>query len=235
VKNDICEIEALLTEHHRTGFPNPDRRGCPPEKFLRDLAKHRIPIDETAARLDHLSACSECFDDYLQFSTVEGRRRRRNLIALGSVAAILCVVLLGEYLMYRHGDSTAPGNNSIAKMSSSGSGMPADSSMILDLHNVATIRGQNHENHSVTTLTRGALELVIYLPPNSQPGSYTVQLLKQFTDTKALITVSGLAEIKDGHPVLRASADLRSVPAGSYYLALRHRKGGWRYYRVAVS
>jgi len=234
VRNESNEIDDLLTERLRTGFPNPDRLGCPSREFLRGLAKHKIPIEKTEAWLDHLVTCSQCFSDYTRFSTVEAQRRRR-FIALGGVAALLCIILLSEYVWYRQSGSTGPSNHQIARTNTPHNVTPDEIAVTIQLENMATIRGEDLQNHSTITLARGVLQLLIYLPANSRSGAYTVELLKQFTDTKALLTVSGRAEIKDGHAVLRASADLRSVPTGSYYLALRGGGGDWRYYRVMVS
>ncbi len=100
--NELKAFEEFLTEGSRTAYPNPSRHGCPPQEFLKNLAKHRIPIEETAAYIDHLRSCSECFLDYTRFSeTISREKRRMRFIALGSIAALLCVVVVGEYVILR--------------------------------------------------------------------------------------------------------------------------------------
>src|SRR3989442_15347618 len=43
-------------------FPNPDRKGCPPDAALRSLAFS--PAEGEPAVTEHLAACSPCFRRY---------------------------------------------------------------------------------------------------------------------------------------------------------------------------
>jgi len=55
-----------------SAFPNPQRVGCPGDALLRELAAHKLSLSETEAWSKHLSACSECYADYLRFRKADG-------------------------------------------------------------------------------------------------------------------------------------------------------------------
>ncbi len=235
--NELKAFEDFLTEGSRTAYPNPSRHGCPPREFLKNLAKHTIPIEETAACIDHLRSCSECFLDYTRFSeTILREKRRMRFIALGSVAALLCVVVVGEYVNYR--GSTSPGqSNTVATQNTTNNGTQAGLVATLHLEDLSVVRGQDAQSSQdrIPNLERGLLRLSIYLPPDSEAGTYTVQVLSKLGDKQSLLTFAGTAEVKDGHMVLHASANFSDMQPGRYYLAVRHDNGRWRYYRIALS
>ena len=235
--NELKAFEEFLTEGSRTAYPNPSRHGCPPQEFLKNLAKHRIPIEETAAYIDHLRSCSECFLDYTRFSeTISREKRRMRFIALGSIAALLCVVVVGEYVNYR--GSTSPGQSTALTTQSPINGV-TQAGIVTTLHfeDLSVVRGGSEQSRPdrIPNIQRGVLNLSIYLPPDSEPGTYALKILKKLADKESLLTFSGTAEMKAGHTVLHSSPDLTSVPPGSYYLAIRHNNGDWRYYRIALS
>jgi hypothetical protein len=239
VDNKLKAVEDLLTERLKTACPNPSRLGCPSQEFLTNLAKHEVPIEKTAAWIDHLESCSECFLDFSRFSEAISRRKRRmQLIALGSVAAaFLCVVLMGEYVAH-HGFRLPGKSATLATQTPiNGAAQRPSTVAVLHLEDLSVVRGENEQSRpdKIPNLERGLLKLSIYLPPDSDPGVYTLQILSKLADKKSLLTFSGRAEAKDGHEILRASADLTLVPPGSYYLALRHERGVWRYYRITLS
>lgn len=234
MKNDLREFDDWSTWVLKTCYPNPDRLGCPSQEFLRGLARHEISVEKTEAWLEHLGTCSECFHDYTRFSAVE-QKRRRWVIALGSVAAVLlCAVFAGQILLHR--GSVPVGRHSV----------PADNTVIistkpailaaLHLENYSVVRGEDQGNENKTLeIARAVLKLSIYLPLGSESGRYEVRLLRKKGDLKSLADVTGLAVIEDGITVLRTDADFSTVPAGKYVLSVRRKNGGWRYYPVALT
>ncbi len=230
--NELKAFEDFLTEGSRTAYPNPSRHGCPPQEFLKNLAKHKIPIEETAARIDHLRSCSECFLDYTRFQDAVSKEKHRvRIIALGSVAAVLCVVVIGEYIVNHRFVPAGQGQNTTK------AGAQTEVVATLHLEDQLVVRGEDGQAGSDRTpaLKRGLLRLSIYLPPDSVPGSYTLQILPKLADKQGLLTFPGTAEMKEGHPVLHASADFSGVQPGKYYLAIRHGNDSWRYYRIGLS
>jgi hypothetical protein len=233
VDNKLKAFEGFLTERSKTACPNPSRLGCPSQEFLRKLAKHEVPIEKTATWIDHLDSCSECFQDFSRFSEATAKQGyRMRLLALGSVAALVCVVLTGAYFAHRWFSSrgtTLATQNTIKE--------PPMTAVTLHFEDLSTIRGENEQTQPdrIPMIARGKVRLSIYLPADTEPGVYTLQILSKLADKHGVLTFSGTAEAKDGHDVLHASADLSSVSPGGYYLAIRHGSGEWRYYRIVLS
>jgi hypothetical protein len=237
VDDKVKAFENYLTEGSRTAFPNPSRLGCPSREFLRNLARRKVPIEETVACADHLRSCSECFLDYSRFlDDISKKKRDLRVIALGSVAAALCIVLLGEFIVSRRSASNGQSNAASHENTIKG-GAQTEIVAALHLEDQIVIRGDGGQGSSdrIPALKRGLLRLSIYLPLDSAPGTYTMQLLPRLTDKQGLLTFSGAAEMKGGHLVLDTSADFSNVQPGKYYLAIRHDNSSWRYYQIALS
>ena len=62
----------LLEQGVSRDFPNPERVGCPNSSVLRELAFRKLGLAEVKQWLQHLGACSQCFQDSAVFA---GRRR----------------------------------------------------------------------------------------------------------------------------------------------------------------
>ena len=52
---------AKLRAESRESFPNPERVGCPPEEFLRQMAMDRASVAFDDPRVSHVVRCSPCF------------------------------------------------------------------------------------------------------------------------------------------------------------------------------
>ena len=55
------ELLALLRQTSLSGFPNPDRKGCPSADVLETLALHPGQISVTDQVIAHVTHCSPCF------------------------------------------------------------------------------------------------------------------------------------------------------------------------------
>jgi hypothetical protein len=55
-------------------FPNPERRGCPGDVVIREVARRRNLIEDDAWQ--HITQCSPCYATFLQFKD-EFRAKRR--------------------------------------------------------------------------------------------------------------------------------------------------------------
>jgi hypothetical protein len=184
-----------------------------------------------------MRSCSECFLDYSRFlDAISKKKRDLRVIALGGVAAALCIVLIGEYVVSRRSASHGPNNAAAHGSTIKGS---AQTEVVASLHleDQMVIRGDGGQSSSdrIPALKRGLLRLSIYLPLDSAPGTYTLQLLPKLADKQGMLTFSGAAEIKGGHLVLDTSADFSKIPPGKYYLAIRRDNNAWRYYQIVLS
>ena len=85
----------------RSGFPNPQRSGCPPPEVLRAATRKKHTQDESETVLEHLTCCSPCFSAY------EGLLRKeklsRNLKILALCASVLITVGVALWLYSRPG------------------------------------------------------------------------------------------------------------------------------------
>jgi len=61
---DMEEIVTFARRYYATGFPNPQRRGCPPPGEIMKVVSRRRAPDQ--ALREHLFECSECFGEYRQ-------------------------------------------------------------------------------------------------------------------------------------------------------------------------
>jgi hypothetical protein len=103
----------------------------------------------------------------------------------------------------------------------------------LDLRNYSVSRtDEQTPKQQPVRLVRGSLNLTILLPVGSEPGPYDAQLLD--SSLRSLASTSGQARIEDFVTTLPTTMDLRSVPSGTYQLALRHQGDDWRLFPALV-
>ena len=57
------ELLRLLRQTSLTGFPNPDRKGCPDGEVLRTLALYPEQIRTADPVIEHVTQCSPCFEE----------------------------------------------------------------------------------------------------------------------------------------------------------------------------
>ena len=197
-------------------FPNPDRIGCPGSEVLRGIALHKLRLAEVHQWLDHLSACSPCYQEFTQLRTqaVTQRRRLQVWLAVAAVAILTVAAWLWVRTHYAvQGPETA----------------------VLDLRGVSVVRGENSPQTNLPTLEvqHSAKHLVLDLPIGSAEGSYDLALLSE--SGTQLLSATGTAQLQDRVVILRADVDLRVLRSGRYVLALRQPGLDWVRYRVTVS
>jgi hypothetical protein len=208
---DEKRILDLLSKGLSTEFPNPDRIGCPGHGVLEGIASQKMPLSEAEKWLDHLGACSSCFQD---FKAIRKRRIGRGS-KLGGGLVILLVVLALWFGLRPH---NAVGPNQTA---------------MLDLRGYSFERGeQNTSGQAPLQIVRGTKYLVLHLPIGSKEGSYDLALLK---DTGAeLLHASGVAQIENHVVVLRVEVNVAGVPPGTYVLGLRRPGLEWTRFPIHV-
>jgi hypothetical protein len=54
-------FHAWAREAIKTGYPNPERKGCPPVEVILAMAGHTLDLDDPAH--DHAVRCSPCFNE----------------------------------------------------------------------------------------------------------------------------------------------------------------------------
>jgi len=70
---DLLETAQLIDEAFSVVHPNPERIGCPPLKFLQEVAMQRaglkkLPIETLVPWVDHFNNCNPCHNDIDRFA-----------------------------------------------------------------------------------------------------------------------------------------------------------------------
>jgi hypothetical protein len=197
-------------------FPNPDRIGCPGSAVLKGIAFHKLGLAEVHQWLDHLSACSPCYQEFTELRKQAVTQRRRLQVSLAA-AAVVILSVTGWVWVRTHRSVQGP------------------ETAVLDLRGISVVRGENSSPTNLPTLElqRSAKHLVLDLPIGSAEGAYELAVLSE--SGTQLLSAIGSAQLQDRVVVLRADVEFRDVSPGKYVLALRRPGLEWVQYRVQVS
>jgi hypothetical protein len=219
------DFQDIVQQAILTGFPNPERKGCLDSTMLKELANRPRPVRDAA--WEHVTHCSPCYREFLEFRAEVKRARRslvarRRLMVSGVAAALVIAAGITTYEVAHRGNQSA-----------TQTGGPYQSAA-LDLKDRSVARGE--AGHSPRTeplvLPSKPLDLTIYLPIGSEPGVYQVQLLKKIDEP--LMTVVGEARVEHGNTILRARIDLTHIAFGAVLIGLRQPPSDWTYYPVSI-
>jgi predicted nucleic acid-binding Zn ribbon protein len=202
-------------------YPNPERRGCPGTAALRALA--RRPLDDSIEgepNWQHVTHCSECYREFLDFRAGMKRRQKVQRAGLAFGVAAIIVVAVVVVLVNRRGTRPHPDRPQIAEL--------IYRPRAVDLDGLSMTRSEkgNAEKRPVL-LGREPEELTIRLPFGSKAGSYEVQLLK--TADRPLLSANGEAKIENGLTMLRVRMDLSPYEPGRYFFGVRQIPWDWTY------
>ena len=222
--SDLFEDDNPIEEILLSGFPNPERVGCPPHDVIEALGSGKIGREHEAWQ--HVWNCSPCFKD---FKTLRDARwaqerkqelRRTALQRWAWVSGLLaCVVLIGALFW--------PTRRSVALVN-------------VSLVDAPTFRGSDSNSNSIlATLPRKVDELHIKMKPTTVSGGYVIAVLPSTTEKTAIAIGSGITRGLKGHLELVVVLDLSAAASGRYYLATREQGQGTNddtyYYPVLVS
>jgi len=190
-------------------FPNPDRAGCPASKILEAMALRKLQPEQVLDWIEHLGTCSPCFREYTEFREDHKRLRFRRIASMA--ACVVAVAAVVVWLLVNH--LVGPGHLQ---------------PVTLDLFNYATLRGpENNTPNPPLQLTKGYLNLTLYLPAGSEPGTYDVQVVR--VPGQPIWSARGEATFENYKATLRVKVDLRRFSPGSYRLAFRRQDRSWTY------
>lgn len=233
MRTRITEREALVKEgellafarsYLSEAFPNPERRGCPPDDALRLLAIRPLQGDESVG--EHLTCCSPCFNAYMAHLGVQRQRIRRitwirrSATALG-VAAIL--VIAAYLLITKRWTAPIVAPRTPAPITAPGGPDQAQTTamyvpVVIDLSNVSPTRGSNQgATRSVPQVipSGSPLDLTLRLPLGSEERLYVISLR---SGRHIVWSESTQARRENADMLLRVRADFRGIPPGSYNL-----------------
>ena len=203
-------------------YPNPERRGCPGNSVLHVLASR--PLDDSMEgdpNWQHVTHCSECYLEFLDFRAGMKRRQKQRRVGIGlAVAAAVVAVAAVVILANRQGAGPRPDRPQNAEL--------IYRPRMVDLEGLSMTRSEKgKEEKKPILLGREPEELTIRLPFGSKAGTYEVQLLKNAD--RPLLSANGEAKIENGLTMLKVRVDLSSYEPGRYFFGVRQIPWDWTY------
>ncbi len=217
------EIQDLLQQSVLKSYPNPERKGCPGDQVVREVAARRGPIQD--APWEHISHCSPCFQEFLEFrrEAVTARKRlvRRNRVV---VASMLVAAGMAGIVIW-HGNTRVPGPpTAVAAV------------VNVDLRPFGPQRTEVEATPQtkppVATLKRQAVRLVISLPVGSDEGKYEVRVMD--SELHQLMSNTSATAFTDHVATVSVAFDFSALAPGAYVLGVHGPDGSWRTYPVAI-
>ena len=228
-EQDLLEFaRSYLSE----AFPNPERKGCPPNNALRVLASRPTDTDESIS--NHLTCCSPCFNAYMahlahaRAELIESQKIRRATWVTRSLvtAGVLAVLMIALYVFFnrRHMEPTvAPRTPEPVGKPATPAQMPATAMyvpVLVDLSNASPVRGHDQGEASPSPQVIPSSPLInlnLLLPLGSEERRYSVRL----SSSRDVVWSSlALAHLENGQMLLQMHADFSHVPAGNYDLVV---------------
>src|ERR1700733_11262271 len=75
-------------------YPNPERKGCPGDPVLRELAARPLEDSlEENPHWQHITHCSECYREFLGFRAQLKQRAKNRGAKIGVAAAVAAVLI----------------------------------------------------------------------------------------------------------------------------------------------
>jgi len=229
-----ADLIAAAARIFRTGFPNPERSGCPSQAALQSAAK-RGSSAENEGVLEHLTSCSPCFMQYEQF--LQKERVSKNLRLLALCASVLITIGLGAWFFASSGTPTnrPPEPKIVQKETPPAQPPPVQYEIaVVDLRNRSSVRGEqpSTSDEVVATLPTRPLDLSVYLPIGSDAGQYEIRIAREAQSP--LVNARGSATLENRIMVMRTRADLTGLSPGRYLLGVRKGEFRWMSYTVIL-
>jgi hypothetical protein len=205
-------VLAALGRGLQNEFPNPERVGCPGREILSAIAAHTMSLSRAESYLDHLTSCSPCYQDFLQFQAEHHQRRARMIFAVA--ASVLIVAALATWAILRpHG--------------------PQIASAVVDLRGRSMTRGtEPPPSEPPLEIPRNVSHVDIYLPLGSSEGSYEVRLTSIGGET--VFEGPGEAKLEQGTTALRIDLGNSLATPGNYFLQLRRPSSEWASFPLRI-
>ncbi len=225
----------ILKKAYMTVNPNPERKGCPEPKVLRDVAYHRNigTPEQFEAIMDHLTKCSACVRDHMAFVEEYQEKKKRNQqmkrSLLGLVAVLVISLAIWAVWRIRPRQEIAV-NPPKPQHQESGNPVSPDTGnhknnppQIAQLESVtieipAKLRGSAETGNPIV-LSRGKLNAEFRMPIGSPEGKYKLRISD--ISGKALWTVERTASKVNGITGFRSPLDTSNLPFGDYKLSIQ--------------
>jgi hypothetical protein len=214
-KHDEERLLAAGRSVFSTAFPNPNREGCPGQEIIRAIALRKVDLAQHRDFMVHMSRCSPCFNDYAAFREEASKQKRRRLLT--AVAAVFVVGLV-VWLWSQLSRPRRPLQFEAAA---------------IDLGKWPVMRGpEGNPPRPALELAKRPLDLTIYLPVGSEPGTYEVQVFKE--PGRPIWSGEGEAHLENHRTTLHMRVDLSDWKRGQYILAFGPKGAEWTYGPLVV-
>ncbi len=191
-------------------YPNPERKGCPGDAALKELAAG--PFDEAALESNphwqHVTHCSECYCEFLEFRADVKREAQARRIRSWLLAALLVLCVVGAFFGVREFQRT--NRPRIAELTFR--------RRVVYLEGVTRSAEPKGEEQALI-FEREPEELTIRLPLASPEGTYEIQIEK--TAGNSLLAASGAAEMENGITAFTIKLDFSKLEPGDYFMCVR--------------
>ena len=218
-------LKSQLQNSILSDYPNPERKGCPGEAVLKELAAR--PLDDSLdgnPHWHHVTHCSECYREFLGLRGELRRKAKARLAKIGVAAATATALIVGGTFLAIRGSTSAkrPLNAELVFRQ-----------RIVDLQGRAMTRSEEgKEDTKPIVLQREPEALTIRLPFGSREGAYEIQIAK--SADHPLLSATGDAKVENGTTALTAKMDLSKFEAGNYFICLRRLPWDWTCYPVEI-
>jgi hypothetical protein len=203
-------------------YPNPERKGCPGDAVLRELAVR--PLDravEEDPHWHHVTHCSECYREFLAFNESfrsAAKESRPKLVWSIAVAAVVLIVA-GVVGMQRGWIlPKRPQNAELAYVKRT---------IVVPSGERSASSGEERP----ISLDRLPVDLIVELPIGSKAGTYELQLKM---NDRVVVAGAGDAEIRNGTTAFTARMNLSNLEPGNYSMVIRQVPQDWNLYPVVL-
>jgi hypothetical protein len=233
----VKDVVALGKKYSKTGFPNPNREGCPSRSSLRAMANRDRSLKLKDLPVSHIVSCSPCFQEYEHV-------RRMSLLFRGVwITAASLVMIAAVFLTVRFVSNSTGGTGvpTVSKQRAkerpdvAANHMPSVGlfSLSVDLASLSPTRGDASDvSPKKIHLPSKSLRVNFLLPLGMESGEYSIRLLDAmgtvFADKRAL------AHMNDGVTSMGVDIDLAGAHGGDFTLMIRPPGLDWRRFSVIV-
>jgi hypothetical protein len=221
-------LKKQLQDSILNDYPNPERRGCPGDEVLKELAGRPLDDDlEGNPQWEHVTHCSECYREFLAYRAAGRGRSQAAKVRIAWVAAAVVIIAAGvAFFVANRGPAGAPKSQppTVARVFRP---------RLVDLEGRAMTRSEEGKQETKPILLgREPEELTIRLPFGSKAGRYEVQFLKEADHP--LMSLTGEAAIRNGVTALTTRVDLSQYAPGRYFIGVRRPPWDWTYYPAVL-
>lgn len=209
-------ISRAVQESILRNYPNPERKGCPGDNVVRDVAaRTELKTDDV---WEHITHCSPCYATFLDFKKEirhnKAIRRRTAIGLLAAAAASIPLVVITRFHSRSYDQQIGD----------------------WDLEANASSRGPGTEARETTPqrVARARGYIRVRLPLGSEPGEYNLQIRKS-EDGPALQQATAKAEVINGHTLAKFTVDCSNFAEGAYFAAIRGSSRVWRVYPLHLA